>query len=85
MSGSDESLSGPTAAKAKAAAVVAVGGGTALEAERQDDPDAGVYEVKVQRKDGSKVDVYLDARFESVGTVAEDDQGGADEQDGASD
>jgi uncharacterized membrane protein YkoI len=80
VSGSEESVPGAIAQKARVAAVAATGGGTALEVERQDGDGAGVYEVEVRRPDGSTVEVHLDARFRAVGTVADDDTG--PEQDG---
>jgi hypothetical protein len=83
VSGSDETISGPAASKAAAAAVKAVGGGKALEVELQDD-GAGVYEVEVRREDGSQIEVHLDAQFQSVGAAADDDKGSGSEEDGSS-
>ena len=83
VSGSDETVSGPAASKAAAAAVEAAGGGKALEVELQDD-GAGVYEVEVRREDGSQIEVHLDAQFQSVGTAADDDTGSGSEEDGSS-
>jgi hypothetical protein len=80
VSGSEEAVPGAIAQKARVAAVAATGGGRALEVERQDGDGAGAYEVEVQRPDGSKVEVHLDARFRAVDTVADDDTGS--EQDG---
>jgi hypothetical protein len=79
----DETVSGPAASKAAAAAVKAAGGGKALEVELQDD-GAGVYEVEVRREDGSQIEVHLDAQFQSVGTAADDDTGSGSEEDGSS-
>ena len=81
---SEEHLSGPETERAKAAALEAVGGGTVLEAERQDGDGAGAYEVEVERPDGSQVEVYVSDRFEPVGSAADDDSG-AGEDEGAGD
>ena len=85
VSGSEESVPGGIAQQARAAAVAATGGGTALEVERQDGDGAGVYEVEVRRPDGSKVEVHLDARLHAVGTVADDDTGSEQDGSGGSD
>jgi uncharacterized membrane protein YkoI len=53
--------------------VVAAGGGTAREVERQGEDGPGAYEVEVQRADGSQVEVRLDARLRPVAVVADDD------------
>jgi hypothetical protein len=76
---SDEQITGPSAKKAEAAALDAVGGGTVLEAEHQEAGGSGVYEVEVQRPDGSQVEVLIDDQFQSVGTAADDDSGAEDE------
>ena len=76
---SEEQVTGPSADKAKAAALDAVGGGTVLEVERQDGDGSGVYEVEVQRPDGSQVEVHVSGQFDSVGTAADDDSGSEDE------
>jgi uncharacterized membrane protein YkoI len=85
VSGSEESVPGAIAQKARVAAVAATGGGTALEVERQDGDAAGAYEVEVRRPDGSAVEVHLDARFRAVGTVADDDMGSEQDGSGGSD
>ena len=85
VSGSEESVPGAIAQKARIAAVAATGGGTALEVERQDGDGAGVYEVEVRRTDGSKVEVHLDAHFRAIDTVADDDTGSEQEGTGGSD
>ena len=80
--GDDEnepSLTGATAAKAKAAALRAAGGGTVNETER-DGENGATYEVEVTRPDGSTVDVRLDADF---GVVAI--EGDSEAEDGADD
>jgi hypothetical protein len=80
---SEEQVTGPSAEKAKAAALDAVGGGTVLEVERQDGDGAGVYEVEVQRPDGSQVEVHVSGQYDSVGTAADDDSGSAEEDEGS--
>ena len=64
---SDEQITGPSAKKAEAAALDAVGGGTVLEAEHQEAGGSGVYEVEVQRPDGSQVEVLIDDQFQPSG------------------
>jgi Peptidase propeptide and YPEB domain len=78
---SEEQVQGPAADQAGAAAVRAAGGGTVLEVERQDGDGSGVYEVELRRSDGSEVEVHLDASFEPVGTVADDDAGETEDAD----
>ncbi len=79
--GSDEQVIGAAADRAATAAVEAAGGGEVLEVEHQDGDGGGVYEVEVRRTDGSQVEIHLDARFEPVGTAADDDSGGESESD----
>ena len=78
--GSDELVTGAAAEKASSAALESTGGGTVLGIERQDGDGPGVFEVEVRRADGSEVDVQLDARFRPVGTTADDDNSGSDDQ-----
>lgn len=85
VSGSESSVSGAIAKKARAAAVVAAGGGTAGEVERQDEGAAGVYEVEVRRADGSQIEVHLDAQLKPVGVVEDDDKGSEKGSDNGSD
>ena len=82
---SEEPVTGPAAEQAKAAALDAAGGGTVLEVEQQDGDGAGIYEVEVQRPDGSTVEIHLDEQFQQVGTAADDDSGSGEDEDGASD
>jgi Peptidase propeptide and YPEB domain len=79
---SEEQVTGPDAEKAEAAALDAVGGGTVLEAEYQEDGSAGFYEVEVQRPDGSQVEVYIDSQFQPAGSAADDDSGSESEDEG---
>jgi uncharacterized membrane protein YkoI len=78
---SEEQVTGPDAERAKAAALEAVAGGTVTEVEYGESGSAGVYEVEVQRDDGSQVEVHVDGGFDSVGTAADDDGGAGDEGD----
>ena len=81
--GSEEQLTGPDAEKAKSAAIEAVGGGSVTEVERDDGYGTGVFEVEVQRDDGSQVEVHLDRDYNVVGQEADDD--GPNDQDGPND
>lgn len=83
--GSEEQITGPAAEKAKSAALKAAGGGTVLEIERQDGDGAGMYEVEVRRADGSQVEIHLDARYQPVGTAADDDSGSGSEDEAGED
>jgi hypothetical protein len=62
---SDESLTGSPARKAADAALRATGGGTVLEVEQGDDPNAA-YEAEVRKTDGSIVEVMLDGKFNVI-------------------
>jgi hypothetical protein len=62
---SDESLTGSPARQAADAALRATGGGTVLEVEQGDDPNAA-YEVEVRRTDGSIAEVMLDGNFDVI-------------------
>jgi Peptidase propeptide and YPEB domain len=77
----DEQVTGPSAEKAKAAALDAVGGGTVLEVERQDGDGEGAYEVEVERPDGSQVEVHVSGQYDALGTAADDDRGGGPDDD----
>jgi uncharacterized membrane protein YkoI len=82
----DEQVTGPSAEKAKAAALDAVGGGTVLEVERQDGDGEGAYEVEVERPDGSQVEVHVSGQYDALGTAADDDRGeGPDDDDDGED
>ena len=58
----EKAITGEAAAKAKAAALASVGGGTAG-AVTGDFRNSGDYEVEVTKSDGSKVTVRLDSSF----------------------
>jgi hypothetical protein len=82
---SEEQVTGPDADKAGAAATKVVGGGSVTEVEYQDNDGEGLYEVEVQRPDGSQVEVHLNGSFEPLGTAADDDSGEAEDEGGAED
>ena len=74
---SEEGLTGLDTQKAKSAAIAAVGGGTLTELERDDGDEgygtSGVYEVEVEREDGTQVEVHLDGDYDVVGQQADED------------
>jgi hypothetical protein len=76
---SEEQVAGPDAERAKAAALDSVGGGTVTEIEHQDGDGAGLFEVEVERADGSQVEVYVDGSYDAVGSAADDDSGAEEE------
>ncbi len=73
----EQQATGPQAEKAKSAAIAAVGGGTVTEVERDDGDDgygtSGVYEVEVEREDGTQLEVHLDGDYDVVGQEADED------------
>ena len=66
----DVPITGDALARAGAAALAAVGGGTITETEVGD--EEGYYEVEVTRADGSRLDVHLDERFTVLGSIADE-------------
>jgi hypothetical protein len=77
----ESQLTGPTADRAKAAALEITGGGKANAVER-DSENGATYEVEVTKANGKTVDVRLDASFNRVaveGDSEEDD--GVEQQD----
>jgi hypothetical protein len=72
-------LRGPQADQAKAAALRIAGGGKVNAVERDSEKGA-TYEVEVTRKDGSTVDVRLDASYKLV--VVDGDSESNDSQEG---
>ena len=84
VSGGENNVSGAAARKAGDAALAAVGGGTVAEVERADEEGTGAYEVEVRRTDGSEVEVHVDAQFQVVGSVSDDDGAGDDSEQGES-
>ena len=80
--GDEQPLTGTALERASAAALEHTGGGTVTEAETGD--DGAAYGVEVRLRDGSQVEVELDASFNVIGQSSDDDNGsGADEQDGS--
>ncbi|HSJ43887.1 MAG TPA: PepSY domain-containing protein [Euzebyales bacterium] len=69
---SDENLTGSPAEQAAKAALAATGGGTVLEVEAGDDPNAA-YEVEIRTPNGDAAEVLLDTDFDVIGSVAGDD------------
>jgi len=61
----DETVTGPRAEDATAAALEATDGGTANSVER-DSENGATWEVEVTRTDGTTVDVRLDENYELV-------------------
>jgi uncharacterized membrane protein YkoI len=79
--GDEDSVTGPQADRAKAAAIAHLGGGTVSEVERDD--GGAAWEVEVS-KDGKEVEVHLDASYKVVSTGG-DDADGSEDGDGAED
>jgi hypothetical protein len=83
--GSEDQLSGPSAERAKSAALEVVGGGSVTEVERQDGDGDGAFEVEVRRPDGSQVEVHLDLGYNALGTAADDDYDSGEDEDAGDD
>jgi Peptidase propeptide and YPEB domain len=83
VGGDDEqSVTGPQADQAVAAALAITGGGTANTVER-DSEDGATWEVEVTKPDGRTVDVRLDANFKLVKVEGDSEQeDGADSEGG---
>jgi hypothetical protein len=75
----DAQLTGPTADRAKAAALKTTGGGKVNAVER-DSENGGTYEVEVTRPDGTSVDVRLDASFNRVAVEGDSEEDDAAEE-----
>ena len=65
--GDDDDVTGPTADKARAAAVQAVPGGQAGEVDQESGEGNTAYGVSVTKPDGTKVEVHLDRAFTVLG------------------
>src|SRR5687767_375573 len=79
VGGDDEQATGPDADRAKAAAVKLVGGGNAVGVERDDD-GGGAWEVEVEKRDGSVVEVDLTGDLKQAGVARDDDGAGEDSE-----
>jgi hypothetical protein len=77
----DAQLTGPSADRAKAAALSITGGGQANAVERDSENDA-TYEVEVTKPNGETVDVRLDASYNRVAVEGDSEQDDAAEQEG---
>jgi hypothetical protein len=84
VGGDDEQATGPDAERAKAAAVRALGGGTAVGVEREDE-GASAWEVEVKQADGSVAEVDLDGNLRRTGAARDDDDGRGGEREGSDD
>jgi uncharacterized membrane protein YkoI len=73
---SGDNVSGPDATRAGQAAVEAAGGGKVIEVD-QDNEAGAIWEVEVQKSDGTTVDVRVDQDFKVLGV--ESDADSADE------
>jgi uncharacterized membrane protein YkoI len=81
--GDEDSVTGPQADRAKAAAIAHLGGGTAQEVERDD--GGAAWEVEVSKGD-REVEVHLDANYKVVSSGGDDaDSGKDDDRGGAED
>jgi hypothetical protein len=72
---SEGSLTGSSARRAGDAALRATGGGTVLEVEQGDDPNAA-YEAEVRKTDDSIVEVMLDGKFNVIDQAPRDQSPG---------
>jgi uncharacterized membrane protein YkoI len=75
----EEPISGDALDKASAAALEETGEGRVTETEVGD--EESYYEVEVTLDDGSQVDVQLDRDFSVVGSSADEEGDGADDDD----
>ena len=78
----DENVTGPGADRAKAAALAHVGDGQVVGVEQEGEAGA-VWEVEIERPDGSTVEVALDDNYKVVGSGAEEDSDGPDDDEGS--
>jgi uncharacterized membrane protein YkoI len=78
----DENVSGPGADRAKAAALAHVGDGQVVGVEQEGEGGA-VWEVEIERQDGSTVEVALDENYKVVGSGGEEDGDGPGDDDSA--
>ncbi|HZD38220.1 MAG TPA: PepSY domain-containing protein [Actinomycetes bacterium] len=62
----DENLAGSSAQRARAAALAAVTGASVREVERSSGTSGAVYHVELIQRDGTRLEVDLNANFETV-------------------
>ena len=79
----DQPLTGTELERATEAALDHVGGGEVIETEVGD--DGAAYGVEVRKDDGSVVEVNLDSDFDVIGTEADDDSAGEEEDEAGDD
>jgi hypothetical protein len=79
----DRPLTGDALDRATAAALAHTGGGTVTETEIGD--DGAAYGVEITLDDGRQVEVNLDANFEVIGSEADDDGAGDENENGDDD
>ena len=75
---SETAITGDALTKASAAALAHTGGGQVTETEVGD--EESYYEVEVTLADGSQVDVQLDENFNVVGSEADDESEGPEDE-----
>lgn len=75
----DQSVTGPAADTARAAALAATGPGSVAGTVEKDSEDGATWEVEVTKADGSQVDVRLDGEYKVV--VIESDSESPDDDD----
>jgi Peptidase propeptide and YPEB domain len=76
----DENVTGTGADRAKAAALAYVGDGQVVGVEQEGEGGA-TWEVEIERTDGSTVEVALDENYKVLGSGAEEDDDGPDDED----
>jgi uncharacterized membrane protein YkoI len=76
----DENVTGPSADRARQAALARLGGGTVTSVEREDEGGA-MWEVEATRKSGATVEVTLDASYRVLGVDADSEDEAGDSGD----
>ena len=77
----DENVTGPGADRAKTAALAHIGDGQVVGVEQEGEGGA-VWEVEIERPDGSTVEVALDENYKALGSGGEEDGDGPGDDDG---
>lgn len=75
----DTPLTGTDLDRATQAALEHTGGGTVIESEVGD--DGAAYGIEIRKDDGSVVEVNLDESFNVIGSEADDDGAGGEDDD----